>query len=500
MTNAPFGRLFDWQLDWLRARDEGGVKFSCLEIHRRGRKSSTALNLSIRDAFRLQRTRHNIIGPSFEQVRRIYFDDPTMLKASLPGREGVDYKINEQRMIVRFPRVGSVLQFYGGDDPDNLRGIDGESFTFDEWSQCKLGCWTEIVQPIVEQYPERYVNFLYTPAGQNHATDMFDHACYVDEGDPLPVTGRAARCRELWYAARLAAASYRDDGSLKIESGIFTLEALERIRQSPKTTKEIFEQEYMCERLADEQFALITSAMLDKLSRKQMAEDGVPAVISCDPAFGGDECSIGAHVGRRLLEHDEIRSKDENLILARIRVMSDSLHIYDFVVDEIGVGRLVAHALEQDERYKVIRFNSSHASSNSDRFRNLRAEAYWKAAQDAKNFKVQYPADAELRKQLPFASRYKPDGRGIQILSKTDIRNLLGHSPDRADQYVMGRWALQFARPYLGKYPLSADAVWSPHGDRLVNKPTERKSDPMDYVSGPETTPKRNVMAEYLVN
>ncbi len=42
--------LFPWQMDWLMAFDAGQARFSILEIHRRARKSSTALNLAIREA------------------------------------------------------------------------------------------------------------------------------------------------------------------------------------------------------------------------------------------------------------------------------------------------------------------------------------------------------------------------------------------------------------------------------------------------------------------
>jgi len=470
LNNEPFGRLFDWQLSWLRARDEDRARYSMLEIHRRARKSSTALNLMIRDCHRYPKTRHNIIAPNFEQARRIYFDDPTMLRSALPGRDKVDYRINEQRMIVRFPKTGSVLQFYGGDDPGNLKGIDGETFTFDEWSEAKLECWTEVVRPIVDQYPERKVAFLYTPKPDGvHATQMFDHACMLDEGGELPICGPSTMMRKDWYAYRLCAFKYADDGSIEPLSGIFTRDTLQTTYDSPEMTKAMFDQEYGCARVAEEEFTLITSAGIERLPRDYAKQDRVSAVISCDPAFGGDECVIQCHVGPKIVEDDAIKTRDSDVIMNRLRVMSDAHSVYDFVIDEIGVGRGITDLMGKDRRYRVYRFNSGRKSSNPERWRNLRAEAYWETAEQVRLQKVEYPKDAELRRQLPLASRYKPDGRAIQILAKSEIRKMLGKSPDRADAFVMGRWAINRARPHYLGFPMGAE-IWTPYNPKAPEK------------------------------
>jgi len=480
--HAPFGKIFEWQKYRMVAQEKGLCRFFIEEIHRRGRKSSTELNLSIRDCYRYPKSRHCIVAPTFAEAKRIYWQDPRMLMDALPGRNGVDYKLNRSDLVVEFPKVGSILQFFGGDDPDSLRGVDARSFKFDEWSQQKLECWTDIVQPIVMQDPSRIVAFTYTPAGQNFATDMFDFAACVNEGYALPTQGIADKLRPGWLAIRLAACSYDREGGLKVESGIFTHEALEAIRRSPETTQQLFEQEFMCARIAEEEFTLITSALIDKLDRKLPKSDGEKAVIACDPAFGGDECSIGCYIGGREVETDEIRTRDPDVIMARLRVMSDTHNVYDFVVDEIGNGLTIVNELEHDKRFNVIRFNSSFKSSNSERWRNLRAEAYWYAAEQVRRQKVEYPKDAETRRQLPFASRYKPDGRAIQIVAKAEIRKLLSNrSPDRADRFIMGQWGLQFARTYLGEFPMNAD-IWAPYRDRKGHQPDKRYYDPMDYV------------------
>jgi len=450
MDNKPFGGLFKWQLDWLRAKDEGKAKFSILEIHRRGRKSSTSLNFQIRECYRLPNTRHNIIAPSFEQARRIYWDDPTMLRAALPGEQNVDYRLNEQRMIVKFPKVGSVLQFYGGDDPDNLRGIDGESFTFDEWSQHKLGCWTEIVQPIIEQYPDRCVTFIYTPAGQNHATDMLDHACYVDEGATLPTQGKAERMRPDWYAARLAAFSYGPNEELIPESGIFDIAALERIRQSPETTIELFEQEYGCARIAQESMALITSAMLNRLPRNIEVPATAPRLVSCDPSMGGDACVIKAFEGSHVAETLTLHIRDTMRIVGEMALVGSKHGATAFVVDSIGIGRGICDRLREMGK-RVIEFSSGESAGDNLRFVNKRAELWFQVRKLVESTAIEYPQSHEVVKEVPFASRYQVNSTGkIQIVGKDKIKKDLGHSPDHAEAWAMGLWGQQFVEATPG--------------------------------------------------
>ncbi len=464
IENAPFGGLFRWQLDWLRAKDEGRAKFSMLEIHRRGRKSSTAINLQIRECYRLPATRHNVIAPSFEQARRIYWDDPAMLRAALPGVQNVDYRLNEQRMIIKFPKTGSILQFYGGDDPDNLRGIDGESFTFDEWSQHKLECWTQIVQPIIEQYPDRQVNFIYTPAGQNHATDMFDHACYVDDGAELPCRGRAERMRDGWYVARLAACSYGPDEELIIESGIFDLASLERVRRSPETTRELFEQEYMCSRIAQESMALVTSAMLHRLPRQIEVPTSACRLIACDPSMGGDACVIKAFEGSHVAETLTLHLRDTMRIVGEMVLLGEKHGSTAYVVDNIGIGRGICDRLRELGKH-VIEFCSGEAAGDSLRFVNRRAEMWFYVRSQVETTNLEYPQDHEVIKEAPFASRYQVNSTGkIQIVGKDKIRKDLGHSPDHAEAWAMGIWGQQFVKTSLG-------------GPRVINLQSAQKAD-----------------------
>lgn len=440
--HTPFGKLFPWQRSWLEAFDTGRARLSYLEIHRRARKTSTAINLQFRECARHPKARYAYVGPTFAECRRIVWDDPTMLREALPDRRVLSWKLNEQHMVAKFGN-GAVWQCFGGDDPDNLRGVDAQGFVFDEWAQQDPRCWTEVLQPIFRQDRTRWAAFLYTPKGVNHAPRMFDHAARVDDGEPLPVAGPALRPRPGMFALRLCAD----------HSGIFSPGELQAIRDDPYTPRELYEQEYLCARVADEQFALITSAMLADLFVSEDRERPQPcrAIIACDPSMGGDACAIDVQWGRESILHRSFRTRDTMRIVGELRKISDETGILDFIVDSIGVGAGVADALDQDGRYQVQHFMSGEAAADTLRFANKRAEMWFMAREDVVNSECDRPDDETCR-QVPFASRYKVGSNGkIQIILKDKIKEELGRSPDDAEAWAMGRYGIRQARECVGK-------------------------------------------------
>jgi hypothetical protein len=439
-THAPFGTLFDWQVAWLTAFDRGLARMSHIEVHRRARKTATAINLQFRECDRFPKTRQAYVGPTFAEARRIVWDDPTMLREALPDKRVLSWKPNEQHMIVKFGN-GSVWQCFGGDDPDSLRGVDAQGFVFDEWAMSKETCWTEVLQPIFRQDPSRWVAFLYTPKGYNHATRMFDHAAYVDEGEPLPLMGAAPRCRPGQFALRLTAD----------HSGIFQPDELQAIQDDPNVTQEIYQQEYQCARVADEAFTLITSAMLAQLWAERERPRMAKAIIACDPSMGGDACAIDVQWGYASIMHKSFRTRDTMRIVGELRAISDETGILDFIVDSVGIGAGIAHRLSEDRRYRVQEFSSGEQAEEPLRFANRRAEMWWHAREDVVNAECCRP-DEETCRQVPFGSRYKVGSNGkIQMILKDKIREELGRSPDDAEAWALGREGMRHARECAGK-------------------------------------------------
>ena len=419
--------ILDWQRDWFFAFDEGVARFSILEIHRRGRKTTAAVNLLVRECCRHPNRSYVYIAPTYTQASAIVWEDPNMLASALPDQDEMGWKRNEAKMQVKFAN-GSILRVFGGDDPDRLRGVDADGVVIDEWAMCKPIIYDEIFRPIIAQKKDRWVAFLYTPKGLNHATLMFDAAARLELGHGLPENGCPPMMMDEWYCARVTAD----------KSGIIPPDELVRAKKEMPRT--LYDQELQCARITEEESVLITTKMMEALPREVRVYPETSRVISCDPSMGGDACVSKAFHGTHELETLTLRTRDTMRIVGELILMGRRHHVNTYIIDSIGIGRGICDRL-QEENKNVIEFCSSARSKS--RNKNLRAEMWWEVREAVSRFEVEYPKCKETRRQIPFASRYKPvsDG-GVQIISKDIIKKELGCSPDHAEAWVMGVYAV----------------------------------------------------------
>ena len=258
--------------------------FLC-EWHRRCRKTTAAINLNIREAYRVPKSKYGVIAPTQVMARNIIWDDPRMLRSYLPDKREMDWKLNEQKMLVTFAN-GSLLKFGGADEPDSWRGTDFVGVTCDEWALMKENLWTEILRPVIggplpddikQKQLFRWSLFLYTPKGMNHASRMFDDACCLNEGGTLPDCGVAQKLKPNRFASRV----------IGEKSGIFSNEELARMKE--EMPKAMYDQEINCSRVTSEEMTLITSDMIHALNNHHATTTEsfreVRKIVSVDPAF-----------------------------------------------------------------------------------------------------------------------------------------------------------------------------------------------------------------------
>lgn len=171
-------------------------------------------------------------------------------------------------------------------------------------------------------------------------------------------------------------------------------------------------------------------------------------IVSIDVARFGDDQSVfyaienGKVLGREVWEK---RSTMETVGLAQIFARKHK-DIQSFAVDEIGVGGGVADRLQELGK-NVIMVNSSRESGFKDMFYNLRAEIYQYGADELEAGRVQLEIDdVELQEQLSWAKYKTVKSSGMfQIEAKEDIKKRYGRSPDNADAFLNGLWALKMA-------------------------------------------------------
>jgi hypothetical protein len=437
-----------------------------LEWARRHRKTTLAVNLTIREACRWERTKYLYLSPYQAETRKMVWDDPIMLNDALPDKREMGWKTNETKMLVTFAN-GSLIQFGGADEPDAWKGNDCVGAVCDEFALMKEEVWTKILMPIIlGPVPKhlqgtdafRWVLKTYTPEGINHATIGFDKACMLADGGVLPDSGRAPLMAKGQYASRLDAE----------KTNIMSTEALAIAKdQSPLI---IYEQEYRCKRATQEERTLITSAMLSAMDGinwdfTRMSYPEKKRIISIDPAFGGDMCDMKAFENTRILDHISIQPHMTQEIVAEAKMMMQNIGTKNVIVDCIGNGKGVADLLRGDEAgYNVIYFNSSEKPTDAPTkkgekkslYKNRRAQAAYYVSREIQAGRVESINQAknmtetsktELKRQIPMATRYKVPNGQVLLLPKDETKKDLGCSPDSSDSWIMGIWGLQFVDP-----------------------------------------------------
>ncbi len=460
-------RVNDHQIDFLAAFDQGR-RFFILEWHRRAYKTTTLINLMIRECCENPKSKYVYVAPTQVWARNIVWDDPTMLWDSLPDKAEMGWKANGQKMLITFAN-GAMLKIGGSDEPDSLRGIDADGVGFDEWSLHKPQIWGETFRPIIAgerkagRTHDRWAAFLYTPKGENHATMMFNAACCIDETMKLPTKGQSDKHKPGWFASRLCA----DD------SGIIAREELDTMKSEIAAgilTQIEYDQEMQCKRATDEERTLITSAMLQKLSEKNWSSYNAASpetrkIVAIDPAFGGDMCVIKGFEGTRdVPEYEKIvHFTLTSEVVRAAKDVAKALGTHNFIVDCIGIGKGVTDELAGDKaKYHVQYFNSSERDGVPDDVANRKAQCVLYVSGKIRRLEVEPVTDPETRRQLVALSRYKlmpGSGRTIMI-PNDDVKKIIGCSPDKGLSYCYGVWGLQHVQPEV-----KSEFTWSGPAD-----------------------------------
>jgi len=183
-------------------------------------------------------------------------------------------------------------------------------------------------------------------------------------------------------------------------------------------------------------------------------------IVSVDPAsFGDDEIVIYLIEDGKITDWD-IWLKPSSLVSATGEIIGRALlmkkkHEADgFVVDGIGEGRGVVDGLI-DAKENVIEFKGSFAPQSylKDDYQNLRAEAWFLCRDELVKGYGSIPNDEILIEELT-EPKYFVNRRGkYQIEEKEELKERLKRSPNRADAFVQGIWALpQIKARKTGKY------------------------------------------------
>lgn len=124
-----------------------------------------------------------------------------------------------------------------------------------------------------------------------------------------------------------------------------------------------------------------------------------------------------------------------------------------------------------------------------NQFENLRAQVYWQAREDLRTGVINVIEDKELWRELTIAT-FTQEGRVVKVLSKDEIKLILGRSPDKADAFVMANWVRhRHVEPKKPERPQGVTAGYDYEKGRPAEKLTAEDElrtflQPGDFVPG----------------
>ncbi len=189
---------------------------------------------------------------------------------------------------------------------------------------------------------------------------------------------------------------------------------------------------------------VIKDAWVDNAGKIRLYPPTLKKLITCDPARYGDDETVIYYLENTEIVESEIYGQKSLMHTANVlHIMAHTNGRCPIAVDVCGLGAgIVDRLIEMGDN--VLAIDNAAKSSEPEKYYNLRSEIWCRAADGFADGDVELKnIEPKLKGQLTTPTYEYRDGR-ILIESKADIKKRLGNSPDRADAYVNGLYALQF--------------------------------------------------------
>jgi hypothetical protein len=321
-----------------------------------------------------------------------------------------------------------MIQLYGGNDPDGLRGVGLDGCVMDEVAQMDPAIWEEIIQPALADR-KGWALFIGTPKGVNLFSELYYKA--LQEKD--------------WWAARYTV----------YDTDALDPDEVARLRRDMPDNE--FNREFLCDFTASAENQLISIAMTEEAARRNYHEaeySFAARILGVDVARYGDDRSVILARQGVVAFPPKIYSGLSNMEFADRVATAIVAWRPNAVFIDAGMGGGVIDRLRQ-LGHDVIEVNFGGKSSNP-KYHDKRTEMYYMGAEWLREGGA-IPNDPIFKMELATPT-YDYDLQGkIKLESKDDIKERLPRSPDIADA-----WALTFAFPV-------APPMTDPREVRLMN-------------------------------
>lgn len=208
-------------------------------------------------------------------------------------------------------------------------------------------------------------------------------------------------------------------------------------RQSVKDIKGIWGDD-------EETESIIPSSGYDRMFANSYQTNGIRTAVS-DVALKGDDFVIGAFDGNHLFDVEvftNVKTDQAKLLVAKF-LAKNHIHESNFLYDATAIGQFM------DSFTKAHSFTGNSASSDKEIWLNKRAECTERYATNIKEEGISIDKDLQNRKfggitlkehletERPAIKRKITNNGKYQIISKQEMKQEIGRSPDFTDMMIM---------------------------------------------------------------
>lgn len=325
------------------------------------------------------------------------------------GKTGL-YKINESNLIITTP-IGTHIHFKSADKPDNLFGEDVYSCVFDEAPRAKVEAFYALRTTITATGGKLKMigNF---GGASNWMHQMKEKALTDKEYAYFKITA--------WDAVR---------------EGI--LDESEILQAQKDLPVKIFKQLYLAEEQeSDDQ--LCSFDAINAMWTNSFVETGKRYITADIALHGSDKFVIIVWDGFRVIDYTEIDKCNAKEVEEILRNKATTFKVMqsNIVYDADGLGSFLRGYLADANP-----FNNGGKPIKGINYKNLKSECGYELAKAVNDGLIyfDYPIVKEdIIKEFECLQSYGLDSDGkIQLLPKAKIKELIGHSPDRLDAFMM---------------------------------------------------------------
>ena len=412
------------QIDVIRSL----ARFKIIRAGRRSGKSTLEIEEMIFDAVTGKDRNIFYIAPTQIQARKIIWE---ALKTRLNGIG----QINESRLEVKLPTQDggfSTIFVSGWENRENFRGMKAYKIVFDELDTMKdffIG-WQEIFRPAL--------------------TDSGGGATFI--GTPKKENPNLRRLEKI------------AESDIDYEAFHFTTADNPHIppTEIEKAKKELdydtYRQEYMAEYLDNAGSLFRYTSLVDVFTNTIDKQNNKYLIVDIADD-GSDKTIFSFWEGLEEYRRESFERLNTETIIAKIReyIADQKIPMSHVAVDAIGVGAGVASSSMLDG---VIGFKSSYGAIKTDEsivhlpnvgvrseapltteYRNLRSQCIFTLADLVNNHKIASRVTGRQKEMvIEELSNYQDVSTGDgkrQASSKDDIKEIIGHSPDDSDTWIM---------------------------------------------------------------